>query len=116
MRILLPAIVLALILPAEAQSFRDAVATRNPIIWNSQENEVGVIHGVTSRGGETAAIVQPTQKFIDLGYYDIAIPASALRPRPRGGWYTSIPTDQLANIPPYTESGRPRFFQRSGVP
>lgn len=100
---------------AAAQSFPEAVRARNPIIYNGQENEVGVIRHTIRIAGQDSAVVLPTQKYLDLGYYDIAIPAWALKPRPAGGWYTSLSNKQLAEIPALGHNGRVPFWWSSGV-
>lgn len=84
---------------------------RSPIIYNLAGDEVAVIKANTMRGGEPGFIVQPTHKYTGLGYYDIAIPASAVRPRQRGGWVTDITIDEFAYIPPTDD----RFFWPSGI-
>jgi hypothetical protein len=95
---------------ASAQPWDDP-SGRSPIIYNLKGQEVAVIQRPTERGGEPGYIVQPTQKYLGLGYYDIAIPASTLRPRARGGWLTNITNDEFPFIPPTP----PRFFRPSGV-
>jgi hypothetical protein len=91
-----------------------SILDRNPIIYNLAGNEVGVIRGMTDRDGLKAFIVLPTQATLDLGYYRVAIPASALQPRRRGGWTTSLNNCKIAYLQPYTQSGKPRFFWSSG--
>jgi len=103
--------VLAALTGAASAQYHEDWRDRSPIIYNFKGQEVAVIQRPTSRGGEPGFIVQPTQKYLGLGYYNIAIPASALRPRARGGWVTSITNDEFPNIPPTP----PRFFRSSGL-
>lgn len=65
---------------------------RSPVVYNSMENEVAVIKGITGPGGRGHVVIQPTHKFFGLGYYTVVMPRETLRPRQRGGWYTSIRT------------------------
>jgi hypothetical protein len=91
-----------------------SASERNPIIYNLAGDEVGVIRGITDRDGLKAFIVLPTTATLDLGYYDVAIPVSALQPRRGGGWITSLSNCKIAYLQPYTQSGKPRFFWSSG--
>jgi hypothetical protein len=75
---------------AQAWNSRPAEETRNSIVWNSMENEVAVIKGPSQRFGETFLVVHPTKKFSGLGRYQVVMPKATLRPRPKGGWYTSV--------------------------
>ncbi len=84
---------------------------RGPIIWNSEENEVAVIRGTTMRDGKEFVVIQPTQKFLDLGRYIVVMPAAALSPRAKGGWYTTITKDEMPYLPPV----HPTYFQPSGI-
>lgn len=114
-----PALLLAAALlaatPVFAQGFADALRGRNPIIYNANENEVGVIQRPARIEGVESAVVLPTQKYLDLGYYDIAIPAWALKPRPAGGWYTSLSNQQLASLPALGHNGHMPFWWSSGA-
>jgi len=87
-------------LPVQAQD-------RNPIVYNHEGNEVGVIQSIRPNGD---AIMLPTQATLDLGYYDVVMPASMLRPRARGGWETTMNNQQIAFLPPVPH----RFFMPSG--
>ena len=91
-------------LPAFAQ---DRVQDRSPIIYNHEGNEVGVIQSVRPNGD---AVVLPTQATLDLGYYNVVMSASSLRPRPRGGWETAMNNQDIAYLPPVPH----RFFMPSG--
>ena len=91
-------------LPALAQ---DQAQDRSPIIYNHEGNEVGVIQSVRPNGD---AVVLPTQATLDLGYYDVVMPASSLHPRACGGWETVMNNQQIAFLPPVPH----RFFMPSG--
>lgn len=52
----------------------------------------------------------PTTATLDLGYYDVRVPQSALRPRPAGGWEIALTNQQIAYLPPVPH----RFFMASG--
>jgi 5-formyltetrahydrofolate cyclo-ligase len=91
---------LAAALPVQAQD-------RNPIVYNHQGNEVGVIQSIKPNGD---AVMLPTQATLDLGYYDVVMPATMLRPRARGGWETSMTNEDIAFLPPVPH----RFFMPSG--
>jgi hypothetical protein len=80
---------------------------RSPIVYNFQGNMVGVIRGTAPNGD---AIMLPTKATVDLGYYHVAVPAEALRPRPRGGWETSLTNDEIAYLEPVPR----QFFMPSG--
>lgn len=80
---------------------------RSPIVWNYNDNEVGIIQRVTSDGD---FIMLPTKATLDLGYYDVRIPRAALRPRPAGGWEIALSNQQIAFLPPVPH----RFFMASG--
>lgn len=79
----------------------------NPIVYNLAGNEVGVIQSTRPNGD---AIMLPTQATVDLGYYDVTMPAASLKPRERGGWVTTMNNEQIAFLPPV----HPRFFMPSG--
>ncbi len=83
---------------------------RSPIVWNSMENEVAVIKGSSERLGRDYVVIQPTQKFLDLGRYEVVMPSAALRPREKGGWYTSVSDNDFPYLPPEV----PQYFQPSG--
>jgi hypothetical protein len=87
-------------LPAAAQE-------RSPIVWNHDDNEVGVIQHVT---GDGDFIMLPTKATLDLGYYDVRIPRGAIRPRPAGGWEIALTNQQIAYLPPVPH----QFFMPSG--
>jgi hypothetical protein len=87
---------------AQAQSAADS------IIYNRLGNEVGIIRSEAD-GGKTF-IVQLSKATLDLGYYKVAIPREALRPRPDGGWVTPMSNEALAYLPPTDH----RYFQPSG--
>jgi hypothetical protein len=95
------ALVLAAISAAQAQE-------RNPIVYNLRGNEVGVIE---SRKPNGDAIMLPTPGTLGLGYYDVVMPATVLRPRARGGWETSMSNEAIAFLPPIPR----RFFMPSGI-
>jgi hypothetical protein len=80
---------------------------RSPVVYNLRGHMVGVIQS-TAPNGDT--IMLPSKATLDLGYYDVAIPAQALRPRPAGGWETLLTNDQIAYLPPVPH----RFWQASG--
>lgn len=88
------------VLPAAAQE-------RSPIVWNTDDSEVGVIQRFTPDGN---AIMLPTTATLDLGYYDVRVPQSALRPRLAGGWEIVLTNQQIAYLPPVPH----RFFMASG--
>ena len=96
------------VLCSAAQAFP---TDRGPIIWNSQENEVAVIKGTTMDAGREYVVIQPTKKFLGLGRYIVVMPAAALAPRARGGWYTTISNDDMPYLPPVY----PTYFQPSGT-
>jgi hypothetical protein len=77
------------------------------IVYNRMGNEVGVIQ---SRPDSHTFIVQPTRATLDLGYYEVAMPAQAMRPRPNGGWVTLMTNEQIAFLRPTDD----RYFQPSG--
>ncbi|MBA2590225.1 MAG: hypothetical protein H0U98_16555 [Alphaproteobacteria bacterium] len=105
MKILLAAVISSCILtPAFAGE------ERSPIVWNAMENEVAVIKGGSERFGPNYVVIQPTQKFLDLGRYEVVIPAAALQPRARGGWYSAVSNDDI----PYLLPEVPQYFQPSG--
>lgn len=79
----------------------------NPIVYNHQGNEVGVIQHIMSNGD---AIMLPTQATLGLGYYDVVMPRAMLRPRARGGWETLMSNRQIAFLQPVPH----RFFMPSG--
>ena len=83
---------------------------RSSIVWNAMENEVAVIKGTSYTFGQDFVVIQPTQKFLDLGRYEVVMPAAALWPRPKGGWYTSISNNDMPYLPPEV----PQYFQSSG--
>ena len=80
---------------------------RSPIVYNRQGNEVGVIQSLKPNGD---AVMLPTKATLDLGYYDVVMPAGKLRPRERGGWDSLMSNDDIAFLPPVP----PRFFMPSG--
>ena len=100
LRCALALVALAAISPAKAQD-------RSSIIYNHEGNEVGVIQSVRPNGD---AVVLPTQATLDLGYYDVVMPANSLHPRARGGWETVMNNQQIAFLPPVPH----RFFMPSG--
>lgn len=81
--------------------------TRSPIVYNHQDNEVGVIQKIMPNGD---ALMLPTHATLGLGYYDVVMPAKQLRPRARGGWETTMTNEQIAFLPPVPH----RFFMPSG--
>jgi len=95
------ALVLAALSAAQAQE-------RNPIVYNQRGDEVGVIQFMKPNGD---AIMLPTPKILGLGYYNVVMPATLLRPRARGGWETSMSNEAIAFLPPIP----PRFFMPSGI-
>jgi len=80
---------------------------RSPIVYNLRGHMVGVIQGDAPNGD---VIMLPSKATLDLGYYDVAIPRQALRPRARGGWETTLTNDQI----PYLEPVPHQFFMPSG--
>jgi hypothetical protein len=81
---------------------------RSPIVYNHQGNEVGVIQQLQPNGD---ALMQPTRMALDLGYYNVVMPAAMLKPRARGGWETSMSNEEMAFLPPVPY----RFFMPSGI-
>ncbi|HEY2011301.1 MAG TPA: hypothetical protein VGH23_20090 [Rhizomicrobium sp.] len=79
----------------------------SPIVYNRAGNEVGVIQAIKPNGD---AVMLPTQATLDLGYYDVTMPAASLKPRERGGWMTTMNNEQIAFLPPVSR----RFFMPSG--
>lgn len=96
---------------AQAWNGHTAEEARNTIVWNNMENEVAVIKGPSQRFGENFVVVHPTKKFSGLGRYQVVMPKDTLRPRAKGGWYTSVSIDALPFLPPEV----PQFFQPSGI-
>jgi hypothetical protein len=80
---------------------------RNPIVYNQQGDEVGVIQSIKPNGD---AVMLPTKATLDLGYYEVVMPAAMLRARARGGWETAMSNEAIAFLPPVTH----RFFMPSG--
>jgi hypothetical protein len=80
---------------------------RSPIVYNHQGNEVGVIQGIEPNGD---ALMMPTRMVLDLGFYNVMMPAAMLKPRARGGWETLMNNEQMAFLPPVPY----RFFMPSG--
>ena len=80
---------------------------RSPIVYNLRGDEVGVIQSIKPNGD---AVVLPTQMTLDLGYYNVVMPATSLRPRERGGWETTMSDHDIAFLPPVPH----RFFMPSG--
>ena len=80
---------------------------RSPIVYNHQGREVGVIQRMASNGD---TVMLPTQGTLGLGYYDVMMPAAMLKPRPRGGWETTMSNQDIAFLPPVPH----RFFMPSG--
>ena len=81
---------------------------RSPIVYNRQGNEVGVIQQIQPNGD---ALMQPTRMALDLGYYDVVVPAAMLKPRARGGWETLLNNEEMAFLPPVPY----KFFMPSGI-
>lgn len=94
-----------LAMPAIAQ------APRNPTIWNQKENQVAVLKGSSLRLGPDFVVVHPTKMWSGLGRYQVVMPKDALRPRAKGGWYTSVTIDEFPHLPPEV----PQYFQPSGT-
>ena len=84
-----------------------AAQVRSPIVYNHDGNEVGVIQKVMPNGD---ALMLPTQATLDLGYYDVVMPATKFHPRDRGGWETKLTNQDIAYLPPVPH----RFFMPSG--
>jgi hypothetical protein len=82
---------------------------RNPIIWNSHDNEVGVIQRFNPDG---SVVMQPSRRSLGMGNYNVVLPKENLRPRDRGGWETDLTLDQLAYLPPPNPQ---RFWMPSGM-
>jgi hypothetical protein len=80
----------------------------SPIIYNLAGYEVGVIRDIKPNGD---ALVLPTKATVDLGYYNVIMPAGTLRPRARGGWETTMNIHDIAFLPPVPY----RFFMPSGL-
>jgi hypothetical protein len=94
-----------LALPVTAQAGRDT------LIWNAAENQVAVLKGPSRRLGPDYVVVHPTKKWTGLGRYQVVMPKSALRPRAKGGWYTSVTIDEFPHLRPEV----PQYFQPSGT-
>jgi hypothetical protein len=101
-KILIPGVIALCALGAVPALAQD----RSPIIYNFQGNMVGVIQEPAANGD---AVVLTTKATVDLGY-KVIFPAATLRPRPAGGWQTSLNNEQIAFLPPVPH----QFFQRSG--
>ena len=84
-----------------------AAQERSPIVYNHDGNEVGVIQKIMSNGD---ALMLPTKATLDLGYYDVVMPAAMLQPRDRGGWETKMTNQDIGYLPPVPH----RFFMPSG--
>jgi hypothetical protein len=80
---------------------------RSPIVYNLRGHMVGVIQRDAPNGD---VIMLPSKATLDLGYYDVAVPRQALRPRARGGWETTLTNDQIAYLEPVPH----QFFMPSG--
>jgi len=80
---------------------------RSPIVYNQAGYMVGVIQDMQPNGD---ALVLPTKATVDLGYYNVVMPAKTLRPRARGGWETSLGIHEIQFLPPVPR----RFFMPSG--
>ena len=85
----------------------DQAQERSPIVYNLPGDEIGVIQRIKPNGD---AVMLPTQGTLDLGYYDVVMPATMLRPRERGGWETTMSDHDIAFLPPVPH----RFFMPSG--
>src|SRR5579863_4789313 len=85
----------------------DQAWARSPVVYNLRGNEIGVIQRIKPDGD---VIMVPTQGTLDLGYYDVVMPATMLRPRERGGWETIMSDHDIAFLPPVPY----RFFMPSG--
>ncbi len=85
----------------------DRAQERSPIVYNLRGNEIGVIQRTKPNGD---AVMLPTQGTLDLGYYDVVMPATMLRPRKHGGWETTMSDYDIAFLPPVPH----RFFMPSG--
>lgn len=84
---------------------------RNPTIWNAMENQVAVLKGPSESYGPDYVVIHPTKKWSGLGRYQVVMPKDALRPRAKGGWYTSVKIDELPYLPPEVR----QYFQPSGT-
>lgn len=101
--IFLPAIlILTSFAPCAAQA-----QERSPIVYNHQGNEVGVIQRLRPNGD---VVMLPSKGTLDLGYYDVVMPARMLIPRSRGGWESLMSNQDIAFLPPFPY----RFFMPSG--
>ena len=94
-----------LALPVTAQAGRDT------LIWNAAENQVAVLKGPSQRLGPDYVVVHPTKKWTGLGRYQVVMPKSALRPRAKGVWYTSVTIDEFPHLRPEVS----QYFQPSGT-
>ncbi len=92
-----------------AQAYENGA--RSSTIWNAMENQVAVLKGPSDRLGVNYVVVHPTKKWSGLGRYQVVMPKDALRPRAKGGWYTSVTIDELPFLPPEV----PQYFQPSGT-
>lgn len=85
------------------------VEGRNPIIYNPNGNEVGVLKRFMPGG---LAVMQPSRKTLGMGHYDVVLSQQNLKPRAKGGWLTDLTIDQIAYLPPVNPR---RFWMPSGV-
>ena len=110
--LVLSAFAVLLLITTEALAdnpFDITVGGRNPIIYNPQGNEVGVLKHFGPGG---IAIMQPSRRTLGMGHYDVVLSQQNLKPRARGGWLTDLTIDQIAYLPPVNPR---RFWMPSGV-
>ncbi len=98
-----------LLLTTEALANSTVIEGRNPIIYNPNGNEVGVLTRLTPDG---TAIMIPSRTTLGMGNYSVVLSQQNLKPRAKGGWVTDLTLDQIAYLPPVNPN---RFWMPSGV-
>jgi len=68
-------------------------ADNSPIVYNRAGDEIGLI--ARHRDDKVVLLPQPRT---GIGQEALLIPASAVKPRPEGGWITSLTVDQLGHM------------------
>lgn len=104
----LSAFAVLLLITTEALAMNTTLG-RNPIVYNPNGNEVGVLRRFIPGG---MAIMHPSSKTLGMGYYNVIIAQQDLRPRAGGGWATDLTLDQIAYLPPVSPQ---HFWMPSGV-
>jgi len=97
----LSAFAVLLLITTEALANNNMARGRNPVIYNSNGNEVGVLKRFTPDG---MAIMDPSRKTLGMGYYKVVMAQQDLKPRAKGGWETDLTLDQIAYLPPAGQS------------